>query len=217
MTIPHPAIVSGLLLASDDPSVVAGFIAAGDPPGINFKFIERPYNGDFRTVGLWRRGFNKWLWCDELLKRQSLRETTDNAQMRIDLYELKGKMDITLYPWLLIGLQAFFLIFAPCALAFLTSFLTPRVGLSCRSLTFLVYFGAQLIQIIVWWVRTWGMINAIQAGQNPNSVPGPFARTLFWIIEGLVAPCAVFSGVGGTFMQMMGVYRNCLCKVRWHL
>jgi hypothetical protein len=50
--------------------------------------------------------------------------------------------------WAGITLAAIMFIFIPCILAGLVSYNTPKVGLNCRSLTFLVYFCAQVVLIL---------------------------------------------------------------------
>ena len=50
----------------------------------------------------------------------------------------------------------FLLLGVPFVLAFLTSYFTPQIGLSCRSLTFTVSFCIQVAQIGLWlWAHAW--------------------------------------------------------------
>jgi hypothetical protein len=40
-----------------------------------------------------------------------------------------------------------------------------------------------------------------------------FGFVIFWLLMAIGYAAAVFSAIGGTMMQIMGVYRNCLCMI----
>ena len=124
--------------------------------------------------------------------------------------------------WIKIAVSAGSLVIIPSVLAFLTSYHTPKIGMSCRSMTFLLYMLSQL-WLIVLWVR-----NIESSSLNDKGVPEtPVTRSLWarnprsanwraylWYPQTLIAcSISIFTGIGGTLMQIIGVFRNCLCAI----
>ena len=104
---------------------------------------------------------------------------------------------------------SYVLILIPFVFAFLTSYNTPMVGISCRSLTFLVYAMSQFLLILLW---AWPFASGAASGSTWNRT----ARCVLALLGGLGA---TFAAIGGTMMQIMGVYRACLCQLPiryWH-
>jgi hypothetical protein len=94
------------------------------------------------------------------------------------------------------------LIVPPCTLAFTIAFYTPTIGIGCRSATVLTYMIFQIALIVVWLVITW---------------PRFKQRFTYWYYAFTAAYYSIALGtlfvtVGGTIMQLVGVYRNCICK-----
>lgn len=126
MVIVHVAIVSGCLLASNNPSTVTGIAAerlATHSPHkteshspISF-FMRRVYHSPFMPVPLWDRGRMKQKWI-ESTRSWKASWFRDRIRIRIG--------------WILIPATAFLLIFIPSCLAFIISYMTPRVCLGCR-------------------------------------------------------------------------------------
>ena len=127
--------------------------------------------------------------------------------------------------WLLIALMAYILILLPSILAFLISFYTPAVGLSCRSMTFMIYMLCQIWLVALW---IWNVESTTFDSQNISHVPftlNPAATRadpcssmwfpIVWYAQVILCGVfATFTSIGGTMMQIIGVYRNCLCNIR---
>ena len=212
MTIPHIAIVSGLLLAGNNPNTLEAIVGkkTPQPSRREWGILELVYESRYRPAWIWNRGMNKRMWAKRLQKKY--------YDTRRD--SLKDKIEINAQVWFSkIFAPAFGLIVVPSILAFLTSFYTPRVGLSCRSMTFLVYMLCQLCLIVLW---IWDIRSTELRieGQQYRQIPKPKISVFVWRVCVIaITLCAVFTGIGGTMMQIIGVYRNCLCDIPitvWH-
>jgi hypothetical protein len=126
------------------------------------------------------------------------------------------------------------LLTAPFILAFLTAYFTPVVGLSCRSLTFLVHFSGQVALGILWALPVlfntetpiFSLANIIGSPKGFFSSPwialtnahnrswkrfwGSLIWSLFIVISGAVS---LFCAIAGTIMQLVGVYSGDICYV----
>jgi hypothetical protein len=176
------------------------------------------------------RGRSKRQWVEKVL-------TTKCPKNEPGLRELRTKTRFTLRIWISIIVLSLFLIAVPFILAFIVSFTTPRVGLSCRSLTFLAYALLQLCQILLWvWIlicsetdtegclhsptilteRPWTSRNGKK--HHPRWL-NKASWILWWFLAIIFGLGSVFTAIGGTMMQIMGVYGNCLCALPvqyWH-
>lgn len=186
----------------------------------NIELIERAYDtDDLEPVSVWNRGLNKRKWIHRVIEslehpasstpgtqpttstpttghEPRPRTIIENATLRIgtqDIADIFSRMIV------LLG--------APFALAFTTAYSTPQTGLGCRSLTHLVYFLSQLAHILLW---SWGRSSFMPDAGRPA---GRAMRSICRALQILVSIVAVFSAIGGTLMQIIGVYRNCFCKV----
>jgi hypothetical protein len=165
------AIISSLLLAGNNPSI---FQIAVNAPTIKHRpvwgIFAQSYESRYKTEWLWFRGCSKYLW----LQRAFLLDETEAAikvksattskspagpdpkqspKPTRQLAKLQSAINFSVLDWAQMLIITTALIFAPFILAFLTSFYTPTVGLSCRSMTFLVYFLAQMGLVTLWvWV-----------------------------------------------------------------
>lgn len=168
--------------------------------------VENVYDSDFEPVTLWRRGPNKQRWVDEAIRRF---ESRDSARWAPSSYrvlmDIKRHFRLSFLDWvLMMGALLVILLGVPFAFAFATSYMTPKAGLSCRSVTHMVYFSTQVLQVGLW-IPVYYM--------KRSRIP----RWGFWLarfLQLVTGSFAVFATVGGTLMQIMGVYNNCLCKVR---
>ena len=223
MTIPHIAIVSGLLLAGNNPNTLEGVVGRKSAAESKRRWyvLELVYESRYRPAWIWDRGRNKRIWAMRL----------QQTHHRSSADRFKDKIEIGFQDWVTIFLFAFALIVIPSTLAFLTSFYTPRIGLSCRSMTFLVYMICQFTLILLW---IWNVQSAVllddlssyvPVTRNPfSSPPSAHPQTSWypWAWYPLVIitiSCATFTAIGGTMMQIIGVYRNCLCDIpitTWH-
>ena len=207
MTIPHIAIISGCLLAGNNPNTLEGLVGRETPNLSRRKWyiLELVYESRYRPAWIWHRGRNKRIWAIRLQKTYHTSDD-DNLQENIAI----GFAD-----WFSIFGLASLLIVVPSVLAFLTSFYTPRVGISCRSMTFLVYMLCQLCLILLW---IWNIVTTdiVRDGQQYEAVSKTKTswRACIWYpLVTLIIMCAVFTAIGGTMMQIIGVYRNCLCEI----
>lgn len=152
MTIPHIAIISGLLLAGNNPNILEGVLA-----------VERKYRQDnitflgltyglaypscYKVASLWDRGYNKKQWLNTLIATYIVRSNavySGNEDYDKDIVDLKKKTTLSLSDWSFLLSLTTLLLGLPYILAFLTAYFTPEVGLSCRSLTFTVYLLVQI-------------------------------------------------------------------------
>ncbi|KAI0173358.1 hypothetical protein GGR52DRAFT_580038 [Hypoxylon sp. FL1284] len=184
--------------------------------------IERAFEGRFRTVKLWKRGLNKREWVQEAVgeyaasTRGSGTATTRGSGTATTISPDAARRAVTLSPrdclYVLVG--ALFAVLAPCCLAFLTSYNTPQAGLSCRSLTYLVYAISQVLEIVLWSCAA--RVRIRSAASRWPLVPRRGAVTAIAVCrwgQVFVGFFAIFAAVGGTLMQLLGVYRSCACKV----
>ncbi|KAI0135030.1 hypothetical protein F4814DRAFT_443858 [Daldinia grandis] len=238
MVIPYLAIISCAMLASNSPSTLDGIVYDGgietpidnyEPSswarhlkkiksykGISFVIeriegynpIETAFEGRFRTVKLWKRGLNKREWVQEAINEYALSSeyrSGDGASPD----ELRKALMMNYQDCLYVLAGALFAVLAPCCLAFLTSYNTPQSGLSCRSLTYLVYAISQVCEMALW---TCAARLRIRYGTQWSET-NPIAKRICWWGQVFVGFFAIFAAVGGTTMQLVGVYRSCACKV----
>jgi hypothetical protein len=101
----------------------------------------------------------------------------------------------------------------------LTSYFTPNIGVSCRSLTFLVYFFTQFLQLALWvWVLKSSSICLGGVLHSPmrwtKGTKGNALRCMtWWSLATVFGVASILTSIGGTIMQLLGVYRNCLCAL----
>lgn len=224
MAIPHIAIISGLLLAGNNPNTLEGVVGrktAEEGPR-QWHIFELVYDSRYRPAWIWDRGRSKRIWALRL--QQTYHDRASDP--------LRDRIAIKFGDWMTIGTFAFALIAIPSTLAFLTSYYTPTIGLGCRSMTFLVYMLCQLCLILLW---IWNIQSTTL--RNGHEIYHPATRTPWmpddnsinssnawypWVWYPLVivaVSCATFTAIGGTMMQIIGVYRTCLCMIpmtAWH-
>ncbi|KAL0639033.1 beta-glucosidase [Maublancomyces gigas] len=95
------------------------------------------------------------------------------------------------------------LISLPCCLAFLVSFRTPAAGLGCRSLSLTLYLAAQLLLILLHTLYSF----------LPDS---PCVRGLLYLLLPVTLLLSFLSAVGGTILQITGVFVNVYCVAGVH-
>jgi len=223
MTIPHIAIISGLLLAGNNPNTLEGVVGreSAPRPARQWLIFELVYDSRYQPAWIWNRGRSKRIWALRLTHDLDSSDT------------LKKKITIGFSDWISIFMLAYALVVLPSTLAFLTSFYTPAVGLSCRSMTFLIYMLCQFCLMLLWiWnIQTTTLDDDFQphvpVRRNPliaNDHSRKHSSTAWypWVWYPLVVIdvlCATFTAIGGTMLQIIGVYRNCLCNIPitvWH-
>jgi hypothetical protein len=210
MIIPHIAIISSLLLAGNNPNAFEGIVgkpAIEHPPVL--KIFALSYPSRYKTEWMWLRGRSKQQWIQRALRDNRSESLTD----------LHTATTFNALDWFAMIFIAFILIVAPVLLAFLTSFYTPRTGLSCRSLTSMVYGTTQTLQIALWvWVHIASTIDSRGVHHSPmkwtTGTPSNRLRCVtWWVLAAIFGVTSAFTAIGGTIMQLLGVYRNCLCAL----
>lgn len=276
MSIPHVCIVSGCLLAGNNPNTLEAITPnrANDPRTRTRRrhivhmhqnaiphLIESTYEAKYYPATMLERGRSKREWA------MKIAESYDEAAPR-EMQEFRERISMGWGDWMMILLCAFILLFFPCVSGMITAYYTPQVGLSCRSMTFLIYACSQVLLSALWiWNITWRdkdwrrrrAMNAartkarlgslvesvdgtlLETRESPKSSirggpkPSWFRRVLrsmehpdprlpthgiscsysviYWFLVTLGLVAAIFTAIGGALMQIIGVYRNCLCKI----
>ena len=218
MTIPHIAIVSGLLLAGNQPNtleVIVGMETANEEH-LKWGLVTWFHDSHYHPASLWNRGRSKRIWALRTIHHSP--RTPEH---------LEKSLAMGINEWATIIACAGLLIGTPSILAFVTSYLTPQIGLSCRSMTFGVYVVCQIWLIILW---IWNIESTYLDDQGIPHTPvtksvltrhphSALWQAYFWQSQTFIAcGISVFTSIGGTLMQILGVYGNCLCYInvdRW--
>lgn len=241
MVIPYLAMISCAMLAPNSPSTLHGIVCDGgnsvrmDKYELSFwkqhwmkikgykglRFIvtqlegyspmETPFEGRFRTVKLWKRGLNKRQWVQEAINDYLVPNNCREGEGsdRIPEAELRRHLTLNCLDCSYVLIVSLFAVLTPSALAFLTSYTTPQAGLSCRSLTYLIYAISQACEMALW---TFAARLRIRYGTLWSEV-NPIVKRICWWGQVFVGFFAIFAAVGGTLMQLVGVYRSCACQV----
>ena len=143
------------------------------------------YNTGFQPVGILERGLNKKKWRDQILPSE-----THSA--------LSWKSAFVFFCRIL--LPTMILIGLPSAAAAVVAYNTPPVGFSCRSLSFACYAGCQFFVTPFFLLKNHG----------PQRIQSNWLVTVLYV---LAAIGSLFTSIGGTLMQILGVYRNCRCYI----
>ena len=143
------------------------------------------YNTGFQPVGILERGLNKKKWRDQILPPE-----THSTLSWKSVFVFFCR--ILLPTMILIGL--------PSAAAAVVAYNTPPVGFSCRSLSFACYAGCQFFVTLFFLLKNHG----------PQRIQSNWLVTMLYV---LAAIGSLFTSIGGTLMQILGVYRNCRCYI----
>ncbi|KAI1264980.1 hypothetical protein F5Y18DRAFT_417504 [Xylariaceae sp. FL1019] len=239
MVIPYLAMIACAMLAANSPSVLDAVVYGGSdievPSNYQMSFssqlqraksssrvlgaiisqvegyspVETAFEGRFRTVQLWNRGLNKRQWVQEAINDYESSMSPEHSVRGIEASVVRTELTPNAQDCSYVAVGALFLIVAPNLLAFLTSYNTPRKGLSCRSLTYLVYGISQLLEMILWAIAARLRISYGNRWVEINSS----AKRICWYSQVFVGFFAIFASVGGTMLQLIGAYRTCLCQV----
>jgi hypothetical protein len=211
MVIVHVAIVAGCLLASNNPSSVSAVVAASiidendRLPEHEVSLIEllcalgrtSVYKSPFKPVTLWNRGCMKKNW----IENTAAYKARDNGR-----FWFRKQVELSGMTYFSIGVSAFALVSLPSCLAIVVAYNTPRIGVGCRSVTFILYTVCQLVLIVIATLRSYLY--------NSNDSHHHRLRDLCQAALSIPAFLgAIFTGFAGTLMQLVGVYRNCHCQV----
>jgi hypothetical protein len=242
MTIPYLAVISCAMLSSNSPNALRGMVYDGgelaardeyelsfwDQLKVKFKrhpvgkaivkrlygysLIEHTYEGQFQTVTMWNRGPNKRRWIHEAIGEYTKDYDSVGGADWISPDQVRQDLKLSLGDKYNIITATLFLLLTPSFLAYMTSYNTPRKALSCRTMTYLVYGISQLCEVVLWIWETW---LKVQYGSHWTNTKTP-AKAISWWAQAFVAFFAVVAAVGGTLMQLLGVYRSCACRVSCH-
>ena len=209
MVIPHIAVVSGLLLAGNNPNTLEGVVShPGAKEVENIWGVWAPvYESCYMPAWIWNRGRSKKLWFERVAN-----EFDDGDR------SLHTVLRMTAGDWGIVSVIAYSLIVTPVVLAFLTAYYTVTVGLSCRSFTVLLYCICQacLLGLWVWDIQAARLHLGFKRRPSLDwkAWQGHRPSSYFWWTSVLICGAvAVFFAVGGTSMQVIGAYRNCLCLI----
>ncbi|KAI1749445.1 hypothetical protein F4782DRAFT_549731 [Xylaria castorea] len=239
MVIPYLAIIACAMLAANSPSTLDGIVYDGAntalPDEYEMSFlatriqaakaykpmamilrliegynpVETAFEGRFQTVKLWKRGLNKRQWVQEAVNDYEDSMTLHRLGKGMTPRTLRARLTLNAQDCSYVAVGSLFLVLTPSSLAFILSYHTPRSGLSCRSLTYLVYAISQVCEMILWSLAA---RLRIKYG-NQWSEMTPTAKRFCWYGQVFVGFFAIFAAVGGSILQLLGVYRTCLCQV----
>lgn len=236
--MPHLAIVSCAMLASPNPSALQGIVWDGGAIASReksergswdsmkskaerfaigrwilkktgrYKPIHPMYDGQFKTVTLWSRGPNKKRWVEEAIRDYTF-HFEEHGDRSMPPEDIRKRLKMGLAEYFSIAAGSAVLLMAPSLLAFLTSYHTPRKGVSCHSGTYLLYAITQVVQCLFWGWELWlkGMYGERWSEARTR------AKTITWCGQMFIGFLAILTAVAGTLMQLIGVYRTCACKV----
>lgn len=113
---------------------------------------------------------------------------------------------------------AYILMLIPPFLGGMISYTTPMVGLSCRSMTTLMWASSQTLLMILWMVdwKFWGRDKFLQgSSKSATTVKASLsgAEMVWYLCFVLGIMGAVIRSIGGTMFVLMQLYRNCLCWI----
>ncbi|KAK7965170.1 hypothetical protein PG996_000473 [Apiospora saccharicola] len=205
--------------------------------GLNgYELVEHTYEGRFQTVTLWNRGLNKRRWVHEAIKDYAKEHaaTTGVSHPREEVAvsneselpppppsssspsenvitpdDLRAGLRLRFRDLWNVFWGTAFLLLVPSALAFLTSYNTPRKVLSCRTITYLLYASSQTCAVGLW---AWEARLKVRYGARWSETPSR-EKVVNWWSQALVGFVGVFAAVGGTLMQLLGPYRACGCRI----
>ncbi|KAI9807221.1 MAG: hypothetical protein M1825_005939 [Sarcosagium campestre] len=195
--MPLEAIISGCLLAGNNPNTLEGIVGTQELTGSypTLPGFVPVYETGYKPAWMWNRGRSKQHWADAIAQHYDMDNLADVAMTKIQ-------------DWFKIALVSLSLILVPCVLAFILAYFTPTVGISCRSMTFMFYFISEFFLTMLW---IW---KYLENGFTRGTSLTQRRRELVWyVLVTFCAACAMFMGIGGTVMQIMGVYRNPLCNL----
>ncbi len=184
--------------------------------------LYRPfYNSVYQPVWMWERGRSKRTWIrrvqtefDELILSDG-KKSQKSAEKNVR-YEkiLTDNFSLGLVDWVYIIVVTLALMATPFILAFLTSFYTPTVGLSCRTFTFLMYLVFQILISLIWlWDFQFEERSPLTQEMKLLSGKSIQVPSSYCVVMTLGLVGSAFTTIAGTFLQILGVYRNCLCSI----
>lgn len=245
MTVPYLAIISCAMLASGSPTALQGMVWDGgealkSPKPVKsfrhsirtkmeehsvfrwllnkvrgYELLKSTFEGNFETASLWNRGPNKRRWVQEAVRDYAANYSQSHYDGSMSPEEVTRALKEKPGEIIRALASSLTLLIIPSALAFITSYNTPRKGISCRTMSYLVYGICQVIECLLW---IWEIWLKIKYGERWSEAQTR-AKAINYCGQLFVGFWAVFAAVIGTLMQLLGVYRTCVCMVgffpRW--
>ncbi|KAF2794989.1 hypothetical protein K505DRAFT_336444 [Melanomma pulvis-pyrius CBS 109.77] len=200
------AIVSSSVLGVDNPASLEAVFSENVPTNLDpngprtsnplpVRTHTHPYHfhdSHFHTVWMWKRArvFQEWT-------------------KYFPLDPLIGSKINSVTPRIVSGLLASILVALPCAGACWISYQTPEIGFGCRSVAHLIYATSQMVLIGAWWTY---YSSGFRIRETHHQQRLTLTSIPTYAISAVAVLAAVVSAIGGTIMQLVGVFRNCLCK-----
>lgn len=174
-----------------------------------YELLKSTYEGNFEPASLWNRGHNKRRWVHEAIKDYALHysEIRDGGSMPPkEISRALKERVVEIVNGIVTSLT---LLVLPSALAFITSYNTPRKGVSCRTLSYLVYGICQVLECALW---IWEIWLKNKYGDRWSEAQTR-AKAINYCGQLFVGFWAIFAAVIGTLLQLLGVFRTCVCMV----
>jgi hypothetical protein len=159
---------------------------------------------DFSRFYVWTEFAAKVVAACGMVLEQGEGATPDNVQNVVQqLREFKYKPHIADWRRLKAFTFAILLFCATCWSSFMIAYQTVTVGLGCRSMGFLIYFGDSLIAFVMLW--------GASVCDNRNGWWSD-AEIILRIAGKALAILNAFILIGGCMLQFTGVLNNCYCE-----
>lgn len=113
--------------------------------------------------------------------------------------------------WLFVITVTIVLVGVPAMFSFYVEFKSPKAGLGCRSFILLCYLWSQVSLTLLMVID-----NKISSKtSHPRVRPEKWGmwKKCLYILGSLPFAVAIFTTVGGTLMEMIGVFQSCPCSV----
>lgn len=226
----HVAIISGCLLASNNPNTEAAIVGTDRGWGYQQQCLqpshschtrERPeifaqntsqwtwnrfshsilgwsnvYETEFQPLSLWSRGTDKMKW---IKRTRAWREGKS-------FWEL---MDFTWNGWIFkVFAPAFLLVLVPPVAGGIVAYMTPPPGVGCRALSIMIHGCCQVCSVVLAVIRC-----ALEDDDREIYLQYIFTGWRYWALSSMFWFGSLVAAVGGMLMQIIGIFRNCVCHV----
>ncbi len=201
LIIVHVIIVNECLLASSNLSTTCAIFELRTQPLVRqeWLFWKSVYDFYFQSVSMWNRDFSKMIW---------LKHTTEWI---VHNSWYNGAIHMHLKTRVIVIMTTLVLMLALSVLAFFVAVTHSNSDLSCRALIILIYAELQLVLIFM---IVWRDFHSFAVSSKQSRLWWRKAST---IIRDIVLDSffllVVFICFAETLMQIMSVYRNCLCDI----
>jgi hypothetical protein len=200
------------------------------------RFLDDIYKDRYQPVTMWKRGQNKqeWVWASRAWERlQPNAVNPANAPNQVDNGTGMSPRDLRVTTWrylLFVILATLVLINLPPTAGAVVAWRTPPIGWGCRSLSFVCYAGCQFLLVWLFLAKTYLSVWHKERWYDTNwsdlswrkilwCAVSSFFNFVFVLFYILTSIASLFVALGGTLMQVIGVYRNCFCYVnanKWY-